>query len=61
MAADASGLPLELWRGLDLKTLEGLLAQIEADTIDSAYQELGVVRTSGPTTTSRETSVSWRA
>lgn len=29
MAPDASGLPLELWRGLDLKTLEELLAGLE--------------------------------
>lgn len=29
MAPDASGLPLELWRGLDLKTLEDLLAGLE--------------------------------
>jgi hypothetical protein len=29
MAPDASGLPLELWRGLDLKTLEEQLAQLE--------------------------------
>lgn len=29
IAGDSSGLPLELWRGLDMKTLEGLLAAIE--------------------------------
>jgi hypothetical protein len=29
MAPDASGLPFELWRGLDLATLEGLLAQLD--------------------------------
>src|SRR5262249_52322609 len=29
LAPDASGLPLELWRGLDLKTLEDLLANLE--------------------------------
>ena len=28
-ANDGSGLPLELWRGLDIKSLEGLLAAIE--------------------------------
>lgn len=28
-ATDGSGLPLELWRGLDMKALEGLLAQLE--------------------------------
>ena len=28
-AADGSGLPLELWRGLDMKALEGLLAQVD--------------------------------
>lgn len=28
-ANDGSGLPLELWRGLDMKALEGLLAQVE--------------------------------
>ena len=29
MAADGSGLPYELWRGLDVTKLEGLLARIE--------------------------------
>ena len=29
MAPDTSGLPLELWRGLDLKTVEELLASLE--------------------------------
>ena len=29
MAPDASGLPLELWRGLDLKALEELLAGLD--------------------------------
>lgn len=29
IAGDSSGLPLELWRGLDMKALEGLLASIE--------------------------------
>jgi len=29
MATDGSGLPFELWRGLDVRTLEGLIAELE--------------------------------
>jgi len=29
MADDGSGLPFELWRGLDVRTLEGLIAELE--------------------------------
>jgi hypothetical protein len=29
MASDGSGLPFELWRGLDVRTLEGLIAELE--------------------------------
>src|SRR5207244_11232739 len=40
MAPDASGLPLELWRGLDLKTLEGLLAGLELPPRSPALHQL---------------------
>ena len=40
MAPDASGLPLELWRGLDLKTLEGLLAGLDLPPRSPAVHEL---------------------
>ncbi|MEZ0301382.1 MAG: hypothetical protein ACAH24_04900 [Hyphomicrobiaceae bacterium] len=40
MAPDTSGLPLELWRGLDLKTLEGLLAGLELPPRSPAIHQL---------------------
>ena len=40
MAPDASGLPLELWRGLDLKTLEELLAGLELPPRSPALHQL---------------------
>jgi hypothetical protein len=40
MAPDASGLPLELWRGLDLKTLEGLLAGLDLPPRSPAVHQL---------------------
>ena len=40
MAPDASGLPLELWRGLDLKTLEELLAGLELPPRSPAVHQL---------------------
>jgi hypothetical protein len=40
MAPDASGLPLELWRGLDLKTLEELLAGLELPPRSPALHRL---------------------
>lgn len=40
MAPDTSGLPLELWRGLDLKTLEELLAGLDLPPRSPAVHEL---------------------
>jgi hypothetical protein len=40
MAPDASGLPLELWRGLDLKTLEELLAGLDLPPRSPALHQL---------------------
>jgi hypothetical protein len=40
MASDASGLPLELWQGLDLKTLEELLAALELPPRSPALHQL---------------------
>ena len=40
MAPDASGLPLELWRSLDLKTLEELLAGLELPPRSPALHQL---------------------
>ena len=40
MAPDASGLPLELWRGLDLKTVEELLASLELPPRSPALHRL---------------------
>lgn len=40
MAPDASGLPLELWRGLDLKALEELLAGLELPPRSPAVHQL---------------------
>src|SRR5205085_12680186 len=40
MAPDASGLPLELWQGLDLKTLEELLAGLELPPRSPALHQL---------------------
>jgi len=40
MAPDTSGLPLELWRGLDLNTLEGLLAGLELPPRSPALHQL---------------------
>jgi hypothetical protein len=40
MAPDASGLPLELWRGLDLKTLEELLTGLELPPRSPALHQL---------------------
>lgn len=40
MAPDSSGLPLELWRGLDLNTLEGLLAGLELPPRSPALHQL---------------------
>src|SRR5262245_10131368 len=40
MAPDAPGLPLELWRGLDLKTLEGLLAGLDLPPRSPTLHEL---------------------
>jgi len=40
LAPDASGLPLELWRGLDLKALEGLLAGLELPPRSPALHRL---------------------
>ena len=40
MAPDASGLPLELWRGLDLKALEELLAGLELPPRSPALHRL---------------------
>jgi len=40
MAPDASGLPLELWRGLDLKMLEELLAGLELPPRSPALHQL---------------------
>src|SRR5262249_54152394 len=40
MAPDASGLPLELWRGLDLKTLEELLAGLELPPRSTTMHQL---------------------
>ena len=40
MAPDTSGLPLELWRGLDLKTLEELLAGLELPPRSPALHQL---------------------
>jgi hypothetical protein len=40
MAPDTSGLPLELWKGLDLKTLEELLAGLELPPRSPALHQL---------------------
>jgi hypothetical protein len=40
MAPDASGLPLELWRGLDLKSLEDLLASLDLPPRSPALHQL---------------------
>jgi hypothetical protein len=40
IAADGSGLPLDLWRGLDLKTLEELLAGLELPPRSPAVHQL---------------------
>jgi hypothetical protein len=40
MAPDTSGLPLELWRGLDLKTVEELLASLELPPRSPALHQL---------------------
>jgi hypothetical protein len=40
MAPDASGLPLELWRGIDLKTLEELLAGLDLPPRSPALHQL---------------------
>ena len=40
LAPDASGLPLELWRGLDLKALEELLASLSLPPRSSAMHQL---------------------
>src|SRR6185503_5772811 len=40
MAPDVSGLPLELWRGLDLKTLEELLAGLDLPPRSPAVHQL---------------------
>ncbi len=40
MAADGSGLPFELWRGLDVRTLESLIAELEIPPRSPALHSL---------------------
>jgi len=40
MAGDGSGLPFELWRGLDVSTLESLIAELEIPPRSPALHEL---------------------
>ncbi len=40
LASDGSGLPMELWQGLDLKTLESLIARIEIPPRSPAIHDL---------------------
>jgi hypothetical protein len=40
MATDGSGLPFELWRGLDVKTLQALISEIEIPSRSPALHQL---------------------